>query len=296
MRIYKNLFFSIFFYLSTTLSPARAELRVISTLPVFDSLVNTIGGDRVDHQSLALPGQDPHSVEAKPSFVTALARADILVDGGLGLEDGWLPVLVRQAANPGLTPGAPGRVHLSKGIKILEIPGASADRSQGDIHPQGNPHIWLDPRNLFVMAENLATTLSLQDPEGKAVFATNLSAFKQNLQRAIARWSSRLKPLAGSTIVTYHRSLSYFAGFAGITVLDTLEPLPGIPPSSSRLIELASTIQSGKVRVILGEAWYPIRDGKFLSEKTGVPVHRIPEGSGDVIADIEALVEILVSP
>lgn len=285
----------VFWGMHSFCNNAEAKLRVVSTLPIFDGLVAKISGDRVDHKSLASGGQDPHFVDAKPSFVSELARADVLVDGGLGLEDGWLPDLVHQSANPKIQSGAVGRINLSRGLKILET-SSSADRSQGDVHPQGNPHVWLDPRNVLIMTSTIAGKLSALDPDGKATYTANLKSFQLSLKTAITRWTAALKPYAGTPIVSYHKSFAYFSAFSGLRILDTIESLPGIPPSSSRLVNLAALIKNGKVRVILGETWYPIKDGKFLSENTGVPFHVLAECGVDYIACYDKIVSVIASP
>lgn len=283
----------LFFCLAVLPHTVNAKLLVVSTLPVFDGLVAQIGGDLVDHKSLAPLGQDPHFIDAKPSYVSLLAKADALVESGKGLESGWLAALLNQASNPKLR--EQGRINLSSNITMLDVV-PSADRSQGDIHPDGNPHFWYDPRNVLIMAETIANKLAEQDISNAISYKSNLASFSTKLKGKIKNWNEQLKSSRGKSLITYHKSLSYFSAFAGMPILDTIESLPGIPPSSARLLSLVDKIKTDPVVMILGEEWYPAKDGKFLGEKTGIPFALIAEIGQDYIADFSRLVDTVTGP
>lgn len=277
----------LFFCLAVLPHTVNAKLLVVSTLPVFDGLVAQIGGDLVDHKSLAPLGQDPHFIDAKPSYVSLLAKADVLVESGKGLESGWLTALLTQANNPKILDK--GRINLSAGIKMLDVL-PTADRSQGDIHPDGNPHYWYDPNNALIMAETIASALAEHDPQNALQFKNNLATFSLHLKAAIKKWNEQLVSVKGKSLITYHKSLSYFSQYAGLPILDTIESLPGIPPSSARLLTLVEKMKGATVAMILGEAWYPAKDGKFLSEKTGVPFAIIAEIGENYLNDFSQFI------
>lgn len=275
---------------------ASAKLNVVATLPVFASIAQEVGGDRVETTSLARGDQDPHFLDAKPTFVVKLNKADLLIHGGLELEIGWLPPIVVQARNPKINNNTPGNVDLSVGLNILEVPQTPVNRSMGDVHPRGNPHAWLDPENAKVMAVNIAQHLSAIDPEGKAYYGDRLKDFISRLNAKIGGWKKTTVSWKGKQVITYHKSLSYVAGWTGLEVVANVEPKPGIPPSSRYVDELIDKAKGWQAKAILMETFYPSKLPQYLSEKTNIPLVMIPtdvgeEGIQNYFDLIDALVE-----
>src|SRR5437773_1628372 len=189
---------------------AQAKLNVVATLPDFGAIAQEIGGDKIKVTSIAKGTEDPHFVDAKPSYIRVLNQADVLLEGGAELEIGWLPPLVNGARNSKILGDAPGHVILSRGIRLLEVPTGPVDRSMGDVHPLGNPHFWLDPENGKIMAGTLAETFSKLDPANAAAYEGNLKNFNERLDKKAAEWTKALEPYRGTKVVTYHKSLTYF--------------------------------------------------------------------------------------
>jgi ABC-type Zn uptake system ZnuABC Zn-binding protein ZnuA len=258
-----------------------AKVNIVATLPVFASLAQEVGGDRVSVTSLARGNQDPHFLDAKPSYAVDLNKADLLLEGGLELEVGWLPPVVVQSRNSKILPGNPGNVNLAQGVNILEIPKTLVDRSMGDIHPLGNPHMWLDPRNVKVMAANIYQHLVKLDPEGKSYYDGKLQDFLGRLNSKMKQWEDDFQSFKGKDIITYHKSFSYFADWSGLNVVANVEPKPGIPPSSGRVDELLKMMPNYHVKAILVESFYPKKIPEYLSEKANIPMVVIPTDVGD---------------
>lgn len=263
----------ILLFLTVALLPltAAAKVTVVTTLPVFASLVSEIGGDHVEVSSIARANQDPHFLDAKPSYVVALSRADLLVHSGLDLEIGWLPALLLQARNPKIQTGGPGDINTSQGLNIIEI-ASSADRSQGDVHPRGNPHTWLLPENGKLIAANIYKHLAQIDPDAESYYKSRFELFLKTLNGMLATNEASLKKIKGLKIITYHKSLSYFSNFAGLDVVATVEPKPGIPPNSKHIDALIATIKSQGVKAILIEEFYPRKIPEYLAEKGSIPL------------------------
>lgn len=259
----------IFLMILSSSVHAADKLNVVATLPVFASIAQEIGGDRIETHSLAPSNKDPHFLDAKPSYVVKLNRADVLIEGGLELEVGWLPPILMQARNAKIMPSRDGYVDLSIGIQPLEVPTA-AGRALGDVHPRGNPHTWTDPRNVKIMAVNIKKSLSLVDPEGDSYYQDRLRTFMGRLNEKIKEWEMKGASLKGKPVVTYHVSFSYFAEWIGLNVVDTIEPRPGIPPSSRRADKLLGKIPSLGVKAIVAEPFYPQKIPQYLSQKSGV--------------------------
>jgi len=218
-------------------STVAAQIRVVATTPDLAAVAKEIGGDRVTVAALAKPTEDPHFVDAKPSFIVTLNRADALIEGGAELEMGWLPPLLENARNGKIGAGAPGRIVASEGIRLAEIP-TSFDRSKGDIHSLGNPHFMIDPMNVKIVARNIATHLAQIDPKSAATYSANLAKFNTRLDAKLAQWQQQLAPYKGAKIVTYHRDFPYLAQRFGLVTLDELEPKPGIAPSPAHLAQV----------------------------------------------------------
>ncbi len=265
-------------------SPAHGakKLRVVTTLSDFASLAQTIGGDRVEAESLAKGYQDPHFVEPKPSFILKLHGADVLIVAGLELEIGYLPPLLDQARNDAIRPTGKGYLDASVGCEILEKPTGQVTRAMGDVHPYGNPHFWLDPSNGRVIARAIAAKLSSLDPDGKPAYEKNLAAFEGRLAEAEVRWSKTLAPFAGTKIVTYHASWPNFAKYFHLDVVGYLEPKPGIPPTPQHKLEIVNLMLEKKVPLILMEVYFDRKDPDFIASKTGAKVVVIPPSVGGV--------------
>ncbi len=251
---------------------ALAKVHIVSTLDDFSSIADSIGGDLVEAQSLAKGYQDPHFVDAKPSFILKLSRADLLIVAGLELEIGYLPPLIDQSRNDRLHPGNAGYLDVSNGCEILQRPTAQVTRAMGDVHPFGNPHYWLDPDNGRVIARSIAAKLAELDPANRAVYEKNLSAFEAKLDAKDREWRAKLAPFAGAPIVTFHNSWPNFAKHFGLNVAGQIEPKPGIPPTPSHTLEIINLINSQKIKAILVEPYFDTKTPKYIAEKTGATV------------------------
>ncbi|MBV8199581.1 MAG: zinc ABC transporter substrate-binding protein [Acidobacteria bacterium] len=251
---------------------AAAKLRVVTSLQDFASITAEIGGDRVETFALAKGYQDPHFVDAKPSFVVQLSRANILEVAGLELEIGYLPPLIDQSRNDAIHPGSPGYLDLSIGCDILQRPTQVVTRAMGDVHPFGNPHYWTDPENGRVMARAIAARLGELDPAGKAAYAKNLAAFEARLSAKEREWDGKMAPYAGTRVVTFHESWPNFAKHFKLTIAGTVEPKPGIPPTPSHTLEIINVIQAQKVPVILVEPYFDRKTPNYIAQKTGAKV------------------------
>jgi zinc/manganese transport system substrate-binding protein len=260
--------------LSTLLfsSMAEAKLSIVTTTPDFASVAVEIGGDKINVASLAKGVQDPHFVDAKPSFIRLLNQADILIEGGVDLEVGWLPPILESARNGKIQKDSPGRILASTGVSLLEVPTHPIDRSQGDVHPLGNPHFMLDPENGKILAEQITSRLCRLDAGSCGVYRKNQTAFDQRLNQKIGDWENRLAPYRGTKIITYHASWPYFAERFGLNVVGHVEPKPGIPPSPGYLENLIDLINREQVKILIMEPYFSDRAPKFLARKTGIHV------------------------
>lgn len=251
---------------------AEATLKIVTTTPDFAAIAREIGGDRVEVSSLAKGIQDPHFVDAKPSFIRLLNQADLLIDGGADLELGWLPPLLESARNGKIRLGNPGRIVASAGINLLQIPTRPIDRSQGDVHSLGNPHYMLDPENGKIVGEQIASTLCRLDARACDHYRKNATAFRQRLDRKITEWMQKMAPYRGAKIITYHDSWPYFAERFGLNVVGHVEPKPGIPPSPGYLESLVDLITREKVKAVIMEPYFSPQAPRFLAQKTGIQV------------------------
>lgn len=253
-----------------------APVNVVTTTEDLAAIAKEVGGERVEVESLAKGVQDPHFIEAKPSFMLKLSRADLFVQVGLELEQAWVGPLLLGGRNRKIQSGAPGFVDASRGITALEVPTEPIDRSAGDVHLQGNPHIWLDPMNGKQIARNIAEGLKRVDPKGAAEYDRNLADFSTRIDAALSRWQERMKPFEGAKVITYHNSWPYFLKRFGLVAAGYIEPKPGIPSSTSHMRELISLIPREQVKVILMEPYFSDQAPKFLAEKTGAKVVPLP--------------------
>jgi zinc/manganese transport system substrate-binding protein len=259
--------------------PVYAQrIRVITTTPELADITKQIGKELVDVESLTRGVEFMHAVPVKPSFVPKLNRADILVEMGLDLEISWLPALLEVANNSNIFPGQTSNIDCSVGINVLEVP-RTVDRSEGDVHPKGNPHYNLDPLSGRIIARNIANGLSRNYPQHKPVFEKNLNAYLSELDKAIARWQDMAAPLKGVKIVTYHIEWSYFANRFGLQQIGIIELKPGIEPTPNHLVALAQKMQQEKTQVIIYGAQsdrYP----RQLASQTGASVVRLQSIAG----------------
>ena len=265
--------------LATTAPLASAQLRVVATTPDLAAVAREIGGNKVNVAALAKPTEDPHFVDAKPSFVVTLNRADALVEGGAELELGWLPPLLENSRNGKVAAGAPGRIVASEGIRLLEIP-TSFDRSKGDIHSLGNPHFMVDPVAAKTVARNIADHLSQIDPKNASTYSGNLAKFNSTLDAKLLGWQKQLAPYRGAKIVSYHRDFIYLAQRFGLIIVDELEPKPGIAPSPSHLAQVIGKMRANNVKVILVQPFQNRKTAETVARQTGAAVLDTPQQPG----------------
>ena len=268
--------FSLTALLLLTLSPASAlsasKLKVVTATTDMAALAEEVGGDRIDVESIARGYQDPHFVEAKPSFLLKLRKADLLIVVGLQLEIGWLPPLIAQSGNSRIQVGAPGYLDASQFAEILEIPTGIVTRAMGDVHPLGNPHYWLDPENGRRIAQGIQTKLAEMRPNDAGYFAQNFQSFSQRLTTAEKTWDEEMKPFRGRKVVSYHRSWPNFAKRFGLDVVDYVEPRPGIPPTPSHTLELIVMMRRENVKVIMVEPYFDLKTPNRIASQTGAQV------------------------
>ncbi len=265
--------------IAATRSPALAQLRVVATTPDLASIAREIGGDRVNVVALAKPTEDPHYVDAKPSHIVTLNRADALIEGGAELELGWLPPLLENSRNSKIAAGAPGRIVASEGVKMLEIP-SSFDRSKGDVHSLGNPHFMIDPVNVKIIARNIAGHFAQIDPKSAATYNGNLARFNAKLDAKFADWQKQLAPYRGARIVTYHKDFVYLADRFGLSILDELEPKPGIAPSPAHLAQVIGKMKATNAKVILVQPFQNRRTAETVARQTGAVVLDVAQQPG----------------
>jgi ABC-type Zn uptake system ZnuABC Zn-binding protein ZnuA len=262
---------------------AQKKLGVVTTTQDLASIAQMIGGDRVRVEPLAKGYQDPHFVDAKPSYLLKLRKADVFIQVGRDLEVGWAPGLLNNARNSKIRPGGPGFVDASNGVKILEQ-GGRVGREMGDVHPLGNPHYWLDPENGLAIAANIRNAFSRNDPAGRAAYEARYAEFQRQLQARRAGWQKRAKALGlgGMKVVTYHRSWPYAARALGFEVLDFVEPRPGVPPTPKHVRELIELMKSRGVRLLIVEPYFDPKLPAQVARSAGVPVAIVPPSVGAV--------------
>ena len=248
------------------------KLNVVTSTTDMAALAQEVGGDHISIQSIAKGYQDPHFVEAKPSFLLMLRRADLLITVGLQLEIGWLPPLITQCGNPRIQLGAPGYLDASQFAEILEIPTGPITRAMGDVHPLGNPHYWLDPDNGRRIARGIAGKLGELDPADAAYFQQRFQDFDKRLTAADQKWDAEMAPYNGREVVTYHNSFTNFAKHFHLQVIGYVEPRPGIPPTPSHTIELIQLMKSKNCKVVLVEPYFDLKTPNSIGSATGAKV------------------------
>ncbi|MBI5374486.1 MAG: zinc ABC transporter substrate-binding protein [Candidatus Schekmanbacteria bacterium] len=309
-----------------------ASIEVVTTTPDLKSITEYIGGDKVSVTSISTGYQDPHFIDAKPSYMIKAKRADLFIKVGLELEIGWESLIIEGSRNPKIQPGAQGNLDVSEGVMRLQVPTGKIDRSMGDIHPCGNPHYWTDPLNGKIIAKNITNRLCSIYPSDAPYFQKNLSLFNSridealfgkkltdkvggeklsdllaggkfyefiksnNLQGELGGWMAEVMPFQNAKIVTYHNSWPYFASRFGLHIIDQLEPKPGIPPGPTHINEVIEQMKSGNVKVILMEPFYADKPAKLVAEKTGAKIVVAPNsvGGSDKAKDYVSLIDAIL--
>jgi ABC-type Zn uptake system ZnuABC Zn-binding protein ZnuA len=278
-------------FLSVLLVAGPLSAAPPTTKPVLDVVTSTtdlrdiaqeVGGTRVSVINISEGYQDPHFVEAKPSFILKLRDADVFAFVGLDLEIGWMPLLVQGARNSKIQRGGSGYLDVSRAIPVLDVPSGNVDRSQGDVHPLGNPHYWLDPENGRRIARLFQQRFAQLDPAGASVYAANEKAFEAKVNAAERSWTDERAKMKGKPIVAWHTSWKYFAEYAGVNIVGFMEPKPGVPPSPSHLASLILTMKRTGAKVIVMEPFYDRKMADFVASKTGATVLVLPPSVGGV--------------
>lgn len=293
----RSLFLIVASLLAAT--PAFADLKVATSLTDLASVAQFVGGKHVTAQSLCRGFEDPHFVPAKPSLMKAIQHADVYISTGLELDGGWLPVVLPGSRNPKIQHGAKGFVDASDGVQVLEKPTGTVSRAEGDIHPLGNPHYYLDPKALEVVADHLADVFSDLDAPNAADYKANAKAFDERMETSLAKWQKELEPYKGASIVTYHKNFVYFANRFGLNLFGTVEPKPGIPPNPRYLSEEAEAMKKANVKVVTYQPYYNADASNDLAKRAGgVAVEIATEAGGtpgtdDVFSKFDADVSAL---
>jgi len=246
---------------------AAATLKVVTTTEDLASLAREVGGDRITVLALAKGYQDPHQVDPKPSFILEVSRADVLIAVGRDLEIGWLPSLITSSRNSKVQPGNPGYLDASGNVKILEIPTGQITRAMGDVHPQGNPHYWLDPGNGRLIAKAIRDKFIALAPGDRAVFEQRFSDFDTRLTAAEKKWDATLAPYRGAKLVTYHRSWPNFMERWGLNVIGYVEPKPGIPAPPAHIIQLIEEMKKQNVKLIVVEPYFSLKTPQSIASR-----------------------------
>jgi zinc/manganese transport system substrate-binding protein len=276
--------------------PATAALRVFACEPEWAALAQELGGPLVEASSATTALQDPHQVQAKPSLIARVRNADLLVCTGAELEIGWLPPLLQQSGNAKVQAGQPAHFLAADLVRKLEVPG-QVDRSQGDVHAAGNPHIQTDPRNIATVATALGARLQQLDPANAAQYAKRQADFTQRWQQAVARWSAQAAPLKGVAVVSQHKGFAYLYDWLGLKEVAVLEPKPGVEPTVSTLQGVQAALQAQPARMVIHAAYQDPRPSDWLSKNAGIPVVNIPftVGGSAAAKDLFALFDDTVA-
>jgi zinc/manganese transport system substrate-binding protein len=276
--------------------PAQAALHVFACEPEWGALAQELGGSLVDVSVATNALQDPHQIQAKPSLIARTRNADLVVCTGAELEIGWLPVLLQQSGNAKVQPGQPGNFAAADYVRKLDVP-SQPDRSQGDVHAAGNPHIQTDPRNIALVATALGTRLQQLDPAHAGEYAKALASFSQRWQQAIARWTAQAAPLKGSPVVSQHKAFVYLYDWLGLKEVAVLEPKPGVEPTASHLQEVLEALKNTPAKMVLYAAYQDPRASEWLSKNAGIPAVKVPftVGGTEVAKDLFGLFDDTVA-
>ena len=283
--------------LMIAVTTAHSRLNVVVTTPDIASLAQVVGGDKIELTTLARPTEDPHFVDAKPSFIVKLNRADALIEGGAELETGWLPPLLTGGRNARLASGSAGYILANEGVQMLEVPKA-LDRSEGDIHATGNPHFLVDPENAKIVARHLAESFCKLDTANCATYQANLKRFVEQLDARMVEWQRQLAPFKGEPVVAYHNAWVYFARRFELKIDLFLEPKPGIPPSPAHLASVITRMKADKAHVIIVDPYLNRRTAETVARNTGatvVDVAQFPGGVKGTEGGYIALMDYLVN-
>ncbi|MYE60721.1 MAG: zinc ABC transporter substrate-binding protein [Candidatus Dadabacteria bacterium] len=273
------------------------KVKVFACEPEWAALAQEIGGDKVEAFSATSATQNPHYIRARPSLISKVRKADLLICSGASLEVGWLPVLLKKASSD-LQPGSAGYLMAANLVTMLEVP-VVVDRSMGDIHPEGNPHLHLNPYNLIIVGEVLADRLSEIDPGTASFYKNRFQDFSSRMQKAISRWESEAAELKGKPVVVHHKSFSYLIDWLGMKGVGALEPKPGIPPTASHLKNLLQQLRNSPADVIIRTPYDPAGASEWFSEKTGTRAVVLPytiggdSQSGDLFALFDRIIALL---
>ena len=261
---------------------ANAQLKVVTSTTDLYDIAREVGGSLVRATHISEGYQDPHFVEAKPSFILQLRNADVFAFVGLDLEIGWMPLLVQGARNPKIQQGGSGYLDASRVIEVLDVPGGRVDRSQGDVHPLGNPHYWLDPANSVRIAKMFEDKFAQLDPRNEATYERNRKAFEAKLNAAEKAWAPQLASIRGKPVVAWHTSWRYFAEYTGMKIVAFMEPKPGVPPSPSHLANVIATIKRTGAKVIIMEPFYDKKLANLVASRSGAKVLQLPPSVGGI--------------
>ncbi|MBL4588748.1 MAG: zinc ABC transporter substrate-binding protein, partial [Alphaproteobacteria bacterium] len=274
-------------------SSASAKVNVFACEPEWAALAKEIGGDLVTIKSATNAKQDVHHIRAKPSLLAAMRKADLVFCSGASLEIGWLPILIKKAGGPDVQPETIGWFMASDYVERLEVIKEHVDRSMGHIHPEGNPHVHLDPQNISIIADILAERFMMIDIENIKSYQQNLDTFQREWNDLIKRWNTNARPLKGQSVVVYHNSWVYLLKWLGMDVVASLEPKPGIPPTASHLETVLAKVKGKDVTAILVAPFENNDAAEWLSVKTGIPVAHMPftVGGNDKVHDLSTLFE-----
>jgi zinc/manganese transport system substrate-binding protein len=277
-------------------APAHAALRVFACEPEWGALAQALGGNLVDVTVATTASQDPHQIQAKPSLIARMRNADLVACTGAELEVGWLPVLLQQSGNPKVQPGQPGNFEAARSVRMLEVPG-SVDRSQGDVHAAGNPHIQTDPRNIGAVATALGARLAQVDAAHAAEYQQRTADFSQKWQQAITRWTAQAAPLRGIPVVSQHKGFAYLYDWLGLKEVAVLEPKPGVEPSASHLQNVLATLKATPARMVIYAAYQDPRPSEWMTQNAGLPAVKIPftVGGSDAAKDLFGLFDDTVA-
>ncbi len=282
-----------------TQAQSPKPLRVFACEPEWKALVEEVGGERVDAFSATTAFQDPHYIEARPSLIAKVRKADLVICTGASLESAWLDVLLRQAGNSKVVQGTPGLLLLSDFVERLEIP-EKLDRSMGDIHAEGNPHVHLGPYRLLKISKVLSERLEEVDPNSKEFYQTRQSEFASKWREAIAKWEAQAKELKGKKAVVYHKNWTYLLVWLGIEKIGDIEPKPGVPPTTKHLVSLLATLDNEKADWILMTPFHNQKGANWLSERSNIPVVVLPftvggnEESKDLFSLYQTTIDLLM--
>ncbi len=280
---FKNVVYALGLVLATgAAARAQGKLNVVTSTEDLASIAREVGGDHVSVEAIAKGYQDPHFVEAKPSFILKLQKADLLVVVGRELEIGWLPPLIQQSRNSKIQPGSEGYLDASLKAQILEVPTTQVTRAMGDVHPLGNPHYWLDPENGKSIAREIAAKLEQFRPSDRAYVEERLNSFLTRLDAAEKRWLAQMAPYKGTKVVTYHRSFPNFAERFGLDIVGYVEPKPGIPPSPQHTLDLINEMKRQNVKLVLVEPYFDLKTPNAIGRDTGAQVLVMPPSVGGV--------------